>query len=111
MDDIFKLFGYKGNDIEDYDDLTPEEQETYRTMLDIVETTAVTLEDVKKHVTSMRQAVEHELANHERLDRQDIYLKARLRNYLLMEAVFEKPQKARQMLQNIQMQKKIKKLL
>lgn len=106
MDDILGILGIKG--VEDYDDLTPDEQETYRAMLDIVQSGSISLEDFKKHVHSMRQSVEYELSSHERNDRKDLLLKARLKNYLLFEAFFEKPERARDMLKQYSSHSKTK---
>ena len=83
----------------DYDDLRPDEQETYRKMLDVVQTSKVTLEDYKKYISTMRQSVEFALANDSLNKNQDLFLKARLKNYILMESFFDRPDRAKEMLE------------
>ena len=103
LKDIDELLKSRG--IGDYDDLRPDERETYFKMLELAEGSKITLEDFKKHVKILRQSVEIELSNYrpgwiKKLweGDKDQLLKARLKNYLLFEAFFERPEKARDML-------------
>ena len=96
MDQLLQTLGLQG--VESYDDLTSDEKETYREMLTIQQSGEVSLEDFKRHVITMRMSVEYELASYERNDRKDLLLKARLKNYLLFEAFFDKPERAKEML-------------
>lgn len=98
-DFITQLFPHlKDQGIKDYDDLSPVEQETYRKMLEIQEKSQITLEDFRHHVHAMRQNVEYELAKLPNNDPKNTFYKARLLNYLLLEALFDKPERAKQML-------------
>lgn len=81
--------------IKDYDQLSSDEQSTIRSWVDNVEKSQITLEDVKLGITSMRQLVEAELVNCETTGRKDLYLKARLKNLILIETVLTRPERAR----------------
>jgi len=85
--------------IRDFDDLRSDEKETYFKMLEIAESSKIDLETVKKHVRDMRMAVEFSLANEKLKKNEDLFLKARLKNYLLLENLFDRPDRARQMLE------------
>ena len=92
-DDILESFGIKN-----YDELNPVERETFHKMLETVERAQISLEDVKIHIRTIRQAVENELATHNLSKEQDLYLKARLKNYILLEALLDSPERARKAL-------------
>lgn len=95
----------------DYDDLNSLEQEEYRKMLEVVESSKITLEDFRKHVKVMRQSVEAAFIDEpmyiyslpfpwmKRVNPRFEQLRARMKNYLLFEAFFEKPDRARDMLE------------
>lgn len=93
--------------IRDFDELTAVERETYFQMLEVAESGKITLDDFRKHVKRMRESVEFALATEEYVQRLDIFYKARLKCYILFEAFFEKPQRAKEMLE--QYGKRIKK--
>ena len=104
QDDLDELLKSKG--IKDFDELRAEEKETYFKMLEMVEAAKITLEDFKRMIKTMRQAVELELATVRigwirRLwdGDKDIMLKARLKNYILFESFFDRPDKAKEILQ------------
>ena len=84
--------------VRDFDDLKDFEKETYFKMLEVAESGKITLDDVKKHIKRMREGVEYSLATEKLTKEQDLFLKARLKNYILMEAVFERPDRAREQL-------------
>jgi hypothetical protein len=90
FEQILEAFGIK-----DYDDLTSVEKETLNKWVEQVEKTAITIEDVKRGVIAMREGVESELANYPKRDRKDLYLKARLRNLVVIEAILLRPDKAK----------------
>lgn len=90
FEQILEAFGIK-----DYDELNSSEKETLREWVDKIEKSAITLDDVKSGVVKMREGVEAELSRHEYNDRQDIFLKARLRNLIVMETILTRPEKAR----------------
>lgn len=85
--------------IKDFDSLTDVERETYFKMLEVAESGKITLEDWQKNVKKMRESVDYSLATDDLSPVKDLFLKARLRCYLLMEAFFEKPERAKEMLQ------------
>ena len=80
--------------IKDYDQLTPDEQSTYRSWLEKVEKSKITLDDVKRGVSAMREVVEMELVKEERSPK-DRFLKARLKNLILIESILSRPDRAR----------------
>ena len=93
--------------IKDYDELTSVERETYEKMLEIAQSSQISLEDYKGYVKGMRESVENELASIEdfiyvfifkRVNPKQVLLKARLKNYLLMESFFDRPERARKLL-------------
>lgn len=89
IDDILKRFGVK------YEDLNSAERETLDTMLGALQQSELTVAAVKNHISVMKDSVEQELSKVGHESTQDIYLKARLRNYLLLEAFLTSPEKAR----------------
>lgn len=82
------------------EDLNAVEQATYFTMLAAVQESQLSLEKLKDYILSMKDAVEQELVNAEVGTRQDVYLKARLKNYMLLEAFLLSPERARKALDN-----------
>lgn len=88
--EILQSFGIK-----DYDSLTSAEQETLRGWVDKVEKSVITLEDVKQGVSVMRQSIESELVNYENNGRKDLFIKARLKNLILIETILTRPERAR----------------
>ena len=85
--------------IKDYDQLTPDEQSTYRSWLEKVEKAKITLDDIKRGVSAMREVVEMELVKEERSPK-DRYLKARLKNLILIESILSRPDRARAALES-----------
>lgn len=85
--------------ISDFDELREDEKEAYKKMLEIAESSVVNLEDIKKHVKAMRESVELALATEKLSEKEDIFLKARLKNYLFLENLFNRPERARYMLE------------
>jgi hypothetical protein len=81
--------------IKDYDQLTPDEQTTYRSWLEKVEKAKITLEDVKKGVSSIREALEMELVNEKQCSPKDLFLKARLKNIIIIESILSRPDRAK----------------
>jgi predicted HTH domain antitoxin len=78
LDEILEKAGLK------YEDLTSTEKETLNTWMEVLQKGQLSLEKVKEYITSMREAVEQELAKAELGTKQDLFLKARLRNYMLL---------------------------
>lgn len=92
-DDILQKLGLK------YEDLKSDERDTYNTWLQAKHQATITLEDVKDYIIFMRESVEDELSKHDNSKTQDLLLKARLRNYRLLEAFFNTPQRAQKALE------------
>lgn len=89
IDEILEKYNLK------YEDLNSVEKETLNSWMSSLEINQLTLEKVRDYITSMRESVEYELAKIGHESKQDIYLKARLRNYLLIEGFLSSPEKAR----------------
>ncbi len=96
LDDFLEAKGLK------YGDLTPEEREYATSLVNSIQSNALTLEKVREAIHGMKEAVERELVNTDefvyflwfkRVNRKQIYLKARLQNYLLIEMLLSTPDK------------------
>lgn len=90
--------------------LNTEEKQTYFSMLDTVQKTQMTPEKLRDYIASMRDAVERELINEPEFirififkfeNRKQILLKARLQNYMLIEAFLTSPERAEQQLKDM----------
>ncbi len=93
LDEILTKVGLK------YQDLLPAEKETLNSWLSALQQNQITPERIKEHISSMKFAVEDELSRTGYNSKQDLLLKARLRNYLLLEAFLTTPEKAKQQLE------------
>lgn len=94
IDEFLEKMGLK------YEDLNHAEKETLHSWLSALEKNKVTLESVKNYIVSMRDAVEQELTKTDHNTKQDLFLKARLRNYMLLEAFLSTPERAKQAIEN-----------
>lgn len=92
-----------------YEDLNPVERETLRTWLESLSKNTLTIDDVRKHVTHLKETLELELAGFnepktiwEYLFRRkkDLYQRARLKNYMVILSFLTAPDKAKQMLES-----------
>ena len=90
IDEILTKLGLK------YEDLSKVERETLHTWMESLDKNTVTLASVKTYISSMKDSVEQELTKIDNGSKQDIFLKARLRNYMLLEAFLFGPEKAKQ---------------
>lgn len=88
-DEILEKIGIK------YEDLNSIEKETLHTWMDVLNQNKLTLEGVRTYIASMKDSVEQELTKTGHDSKQDLFLKARLRNYLLIEAFLSTPEKAK----------------
>lgn len=79
-----------------YEELTPEERETLNSWTSALSKGGLSIEQVKGYIKSMRDGVENELCSFKLDKSQDLYLKARLRNYMLLEALLSTPEKAKE---------------
>jgi hypothetical protein len=93
MDEMLKKYNLS------YDDLNPEETETLNTWLAALNQGEVNLERIKDYIDAMKDGVEQELTKYDLGSKQDLFLKARLRNYMLLSAFLSTPAKARAQLE------------
>lgn len=78
-----------------YEDLNPAERETLNQWSQALESNEITLERVKDYLKSLIEAVEREMATYDLGKNQDLFLKARLKNYLMLSDFLTSPDKAR----------------
>lgn len=92
------------------EELNAVEQETYSKMLEEVQKSQLTPEKLKAHISGMREAITKELVDEPEFNyififkvanRRQIYLKARLKNYVLLESFLNSPQKAKEVLESM----------
>lgn len=81
-----------------YEDLNREERETINVWVQNIQDGQLTLEKVREYLSMMRSSVENELTNSDCNVKQDLFLKARLRNYLLLESLLDSPERAKEQL-------------
>lgn len=98
MDDLLKSLGINTNGV-NYDEMTKEEQKTLHEWLDAFRKNELTVAGIKSYIVTMRDSVELELTNTSISSKEDIFLKARLKNYLMMEAFLTAPEKAKKYLE------------
>lgn len=81
-----------------YEDLTREEREIAKNWINTIAEREIGVDEIKSNIEAMKLAVEGELAFPDLPKNQDIYLKARLKNYILLESFLMGPEKARKAL-------------
>lgn len=89
MDKILEKLGLS------YSDLTSAERDDLNSWMQALETNALTLEKVGAYIRAMKESVEQELTATTHNSKQDIFLKARLRNYILLDGFLSTPEKAK----------------
>lgn len=103
MENILNRIGLK------YEDLTSQERETYHQMLESLSKNQITPERLKDNIALMKYSVEEELIDtpefeyflfFRRENRKHIYLKARLKNYMLIESFLLSPEKAKKQVED-----------
>ena len=90
IDELLERTGLK------YEDLNKAERETLDSWMQALSKNELTLAGAKSYIISMRDAVEQELTQVGHNSKQDILLKARLRNYMLLEGFLSTPEKAKE---------------
>lgn len=100
LDEFLKQRGLK------YEDLNALEKETYAKMAESLGASQITPEKLRDYISQMKYSVEEELSKEPekvwlffRNDK-NILLKARLRNYLLLEAFLNSPERAKRMIES-----------
>ena len=94
LDELLEKVGLK------YEDLNQIERETLNTWMEALQKGQLSLDKVKEYITSMKEAVEQELSKSDLGSKQDLFLKARLRNYMLLDAFLSTPERAKQQIEN-----------
>ena len=101
IDEILTKFNLK------YEDLNSSEKETFHSMLDTISKVKLSPERLKDYIEAMKFSVETELANEPEYKQvfifrlrndKNVFLKARLRNYMLLDAFLVSPKKAEEAL-------------
>ncbi len=101
IDEILEKVGVK------YEDLNAIERKTFNEMVEKVSKTEINNETLKNYISAMKDSVEKELSEEPEYVRvwlfafrndKNILLKARLRNYILLEAFLDTPKKAKEAL-------------
>lgn len=101
--DLDEMLGLKGLK---YEELTPIEKETYHTWQQALTQNVLTVDSIRDYIRQAKDAVEQELADTPEMERvwlfffqpnrKAVLLKARMKNYLLLEAMLSTPEKAKQ---------------
>src|SRR5258708_7273828 len=78
-----------------YETLTTAEKDTLDTWSQALTTNELTLQGVKDYIRALIEGVERELANYNLDKNQDLFLKARLKNYLMLSDFLTGPDKAK----------------
>lgn len=94
LDQLLEKVGLK------YEDLNAVERETLNTWAEALQKGQLGVESIKAYISSMRDGVIAELCKTENGSKQDTFLKARLRNYTLLEGFLSSPEKAKQQIEN-----------
>jgi len=82
-----------------HDQLSSEERKTLAKWLD-GSSKGKTVEDIKEHVREMSDVIARELCSEDLPKKKDIFLKARLRNYLALYDFIANPEKAKKALED-----------
>ena len=89
LDKLLEQVGLK------YEDLNKLEKDTLDSWVKALQQNKVTPQTVKDYIGVMRESVEKDLTVAKLGSKQDLFLKARLRNYMLLEAFLTTPEKAK----------------
>lgn len=88
-----------------YETLTTAEKDTLAQWSQALNKNELTLSSVKDYIRALIEGVERELANYNLDKKQDLFMKARLKNYLMLSDFLTGPEKAQkhieQSLQNL----------
>jgi len=83
-----------------YEDLSKIEIKTLNSWMEALQKGKVNVSKVKEYISSMKEAVEKELTKADLGTKNDMFLKARLRNYLLLEGFLTSPEKAKEQIES-----------
>lgn len=90
IDEILEKVGLK------YEDLNAAERETLYSWVEVLEKGQLSIEGVRDYISSMKESVESELSKSDLGSKHDMFLKARLRNYMLLESFLSTPKRAKE---------------
>lgn len=102
LEDILKKLGL------DYEDLSDRERKTYESWANALETKPLTVEEIGENIRQARESVEMELVSTPEMERylwwyrptrQHVFLKARLMNYLMIEAFLKQKEVDKKLLE------------
>lgn len=93
IDQILEQAGLK------YEDLNQEEKKTLQGWLKVLSQNELTIDLVRNYIVKMKASVETDITTTSNNNKQDIFLKARLKNYLLLEAFLNSPIEAKKALE------------
>lgn len=94
LDKILEKYSLK------FEDLNELEKETLQMWTQALNKNQLSVPRVKTYIQAMRDGVEQDLTKVGHNSKQDLFLKARLRNYMLLEAFLSTPEKAKQAIEN-----------
>lgn len=93
VDEFLEKLGLK------FEDLNEAERETYFSWLRVSDQGNLSIEKIREFVISLRENITQEVSKHDLGNKQDTFLKARLRNIILLEAMLSTPERARKALE------------
>ena len=109
IDQILEKFGLTYKDLD-----TPGHSGELKTLLDmeseVQKQGQMSVESIKKNISSLKDAVEKELIDEPEFNyiftfkvpnRKQIYLKARLKNYMLLDAYLNSPERMKEMMEDM----------
>ena len=94
-DALLKKYGLK------YEDLNHEERETFNVQVTSIQQGQLTLDKLEDSITRMRESCILEMSNYQNGTKQDIFLKARIRNYTVILSLFQGAEQARKALEQL----------
>jgi len=83
-----------------YDKLNVAEKATYKEHLKIIEGKAITIDDTKRFVRAMIAGIERDLVDSKENSPESKNLKARLKNFLVLEQFLFSPERAKEALES-----------
>lgn len=97
MDLLDKLLSKRGLK---WEDLTPEEREYASQLVNSVQKAQITVEDIRSFISASRDTLILEVSKHDTGSKEDLLIKARIRNYTMLLGFLSGPEKAKKALEN-----------
>jgi len=98
MDETLKALGINLNGLK-YDELNAAERETLHQWLDQVQKKEITVNDIREYIHKLRDNIEQEFTNWNLKKEQELFLRARLKNIMLIESFLLGPERAKKALE------------